>query len=175
VRSKDGDDLQVISASRGHFEAYAEPGRHRLDLFDAQVFRQSAASEDLLGAFDEFTLWLPSAIPESVGDKPKRMSNGELRASGTPEARAEAQWRMSTAVSALLLAFLAIPLSRTRPRHGRYAKVMLAVVIYAVYYNLIGVARTGVEQQATDSLWWAPALLLLIVIGGFLSGRWRQT
>ena len=48
---------------------------------------------------------------------------------------------------------------------------MLAVVIYAVYYNLLGVARTGVEQQATETLWWAPGLLLAIVIVSFLSGR----
>ena len=171
VRSMEGTDLQVISAEQGTFTAYARPAHHRLDLHDAQVFRQTGDDRDLLGYFGSFTLWLPIAIKETIGTKPKRMSNAELNTAGTPDAMAELQWRQSTAVSALLLALLAIPLSRTRPRSGRFARVMLAVVIYAVYYNLIGVARTGVEQQATATLWWAPGLLLGVVIIGLLSGR----
>ncbi|MEJ2088718.1 MAG: LptF/LptG family permease, partial [Gammaproteobacteria bacterium] len=102
------------------------------------------------------------------------LHNTELAAIDAPDAQAELQWRESTAVSALLLALLAVPLSRTQPRRGRYSKVMLAVVIYALYYNLLGVARTGVEQQATATLWWAPGLLLLVVITAFVTaGRTR--
>ena len=48
---------------------------------------------------------------------------------------------------------------------------MLAVVIYALYYNMLGVARTGVEQQATASLWWAPGLLAIIVFIAYFTGR----
>ncbi|MFV2089615.1 MAG: LPS export ABC transporter permease LptF [Pseudomonadales bacterium] len=171
VRTRVGEDTQVISATSGSFDAYARPDRHRLNLFDARVFRLGAEGRNLLGRFDEFTLWLPTAIPDPVGYKPKRMSTSELGRSPAPDARAELQWRQSTAISALLLALLAVPLSRTQPRRGRYSKVMLAVVIYALYYNLVGVARTGVEQQATASLWWAPGLLLGVVLIAFLAGR----
>jgi lipopolysaccharide export system permease protein len=174
VRTQDGDATEVISATTGSFEAYARPDAHRLDVYDAQVFRIGGSGYNLVARFDEFTLYLPTAIPESVGFKPKRMSNSALAASQSPDARAELQWRQSTAVSALLLALLAVPLSRTQPRRGRYSKVMLAVVIYALYYNLLGVARTSVEQQAFPYLWWAPALLLAVVIVAYLSaGRQR--
>jgi lipopolysaccharide export system permease protein len=171
VRTREGDNTQVISATSGSFGAFATNEKHRLDLFDARIFRVGAEGQNLVGHFDEFTLWLPTAIPDPVGYKPKRLRNSELRALDVPDAQAELQWRQSTAVSALLLALLAVPLSRTQPRRGRYSKLMLAVVIYAVYYNLLGVARTGVEQQATQTLWWAPGLLLAIVIVSFLSGR----
>jgi lipopolysaccharide export system permease protein len=171
VRTRQGQDTQIISAASGSFGAYATSEKHRLDLFDARVFRVGSGERNLVGHFDEFTLWLPTAIPEPVGYKPKRMSNRELAELDAPDARAELQWRQSTALSALLLALLAVPLSRTQPRRGRYSKLMLAVVIYALYYNLLGVARTGVEQQATATLWWAPALLLGIVIIAFLTGR----
>ena len=131
----------MISAATGSFEAYARPDKHRLKLFDAQMFRLGNQQRNLVGHFDEFTLWLPTVIPEPVGYKPKRMTNAELSAIPGPDARAELQWRQSTAVSALLLALLAVPLSRTQPRRGRYAKVMLAVVVYALYYNLLGIAQ----------------------------------
>jgi len=171
VRTREGDDTQVISATSGRFAAYATPEKHRLDLTDARIFRIVSGKNNLVGHFDAFTLWLPTAIPDPVGYRPKRMTNTELGASPAADAAAELQWRQSTAVSALLLALLAVPLSRTQPRRGRYSKIMLAVVIYALYYNLLGVARTGVEQQATSNLWWAPGLLAVIVIAAFLIGR----
>lgn len=174
VRTRDGETSQVISASSGHFEAYARPDSHRLDVFDAQIFRVGGGEYNVVANFNEFTLYLPTAIPDSVGFKPKRMDNAALRASASPDAQAELQWRQSTAVSALLLALLAVPLSRTQPRRGRYSKIMLAVVIYALYYNLLGVARTGVEQQASTYLWWAPGLLGFVVISAYLTaGRAR--
>jgi len=171
VRTREGTDTQVISATTGRFDAFATAEKHRLELNDARVFRVGSDGRNLVGRFDEFTLWLPTAIPDPVGYKPKRMTNAELRAVDAPDASAELQWRQSTAVSALLLAMLAVPLARTQPRGGRYSKVMFAVVVYALYYNMLGVARTGVEQQATANLWWAPGLLLIIVIGAFLTGR----
>ena len=174
VRTREADASQVISARSGAFKAFARPDAHRLDVYDAQVFRIGGGEYNLVGHFNEFTLYLPTAIPETVGFKPKSMSNTALMASASPDARAELQWRQSTAISALLLALLAVPLSRTQPRRGRYSKVMLAVVIYALYYNLLGVARTSVEQQASPSLWWAPGLLLLVVVTAYLSaGRTR--
>jgi lipopolysaccharide export system permease protein len=171
VRTREDGDIQVISATAGHFSAYASADRHRLELTNARVFRVGAEGRNLVGHFNVFTLWLPTAIPDPVGYKPKRMTTAELAASPAPDAQAELQWRQSTAVSALLLALLAVPLSRTQPRRGRYSKIMLAVVIYALYYNVLGVARTGVEQQATANLWWAPMLLAAVVVVAFLSGR----
>ncbi len=174
VRTRDGDATQVISASAGQFEAFARPDAHRLDVFDAQVFRIGTSGYDLVARFNEFTLYLPTAIPESVGFKPKRMTNQDLADSASSHAQAELQWRQSTAVSALLLALLAVPLSRTQPRRGRYSKIMLAVVIYALYYNLLGVARTSVEQEASPYLWWAPGLLLAVVVTAYLTAGRRS-
>ncbi|HEY5644936.1 MAG TPA: LPS export ABC transporter permease LptF [Pseudomonadales bacterium] len=171
VRTRDGNDIQVLTATSGNFEAYARPDAHRLDVYDARIFRVGEGESNLIGHFDDFTLWLPTVIPDPVGYKPKRMTNSELAASPAADAHAELQWRQSTAVSALLLALLAVPLSRTQPRRGRFSKVMLAVVVYALYYNMLGVARTGVEQQATASLWWAPGLLAIIVFIAYFTGR----
>jgi lipopolysaccharide export system permease protein len=49
-------------------------------------------------------------------------------------------------ITALLLALLGVPLSRTSHRQGKYDRVVLAIAIYAIYYNLVIVARTWVEQ-----------------------------
>ena len=76
-----------------------------------------------------------------------------LRLSDAPIDQAEYQWRLSTPVSTMLLALLAVPLGRSRPRQGRFARLTGAVVIYAVYFNLLGIGRTWVEQGSIDAMW----------------------
>jgi len=75
---------------------------------------------------------------------------------------AELQWRLSMPISALLLALLAVPLSRTAPRQGKYAKLFVAIFIYIIYSNLLGVSQTWVEQgvlPAMLGLWWVHVAL----------------
>ena len=96
----------------------------------------------------------------------------ELFGSPDPNERAELQWRLSTPVSTLLLALLAIPLSRSKPRAGRYGKLLLALGLYVLYFNLLGMARTWVEQQTLASIWWVPGLLAGITISALTP--WRR-
>lgn len=79
---------------------------------------------------------------------------------------AELQWRLSMPLSALLLAFLAVPLSRTGPRQGKYAKLFIAILIYVVYSNLLGMAQTWVEQGVVPGvvgMWWVHLLLVVMI------------
>ncbi|HEY2591255.1 MAG TPA: LPS export ABC transporter permease LptF [Steroidobacteraceae bacterium] len=94
---------------------------------------------------------------------------------------AEFQWRLSTSWSTLLLGLLGVPLSRTRPRAQRFAKIGLAVLIYGGYYLLYESARTWVQNGVIPpfpGLWWVPALLAVLLItatlGPSVRRRWRR-
>ena len=163
VRTRKGDDLQVITAANGVFEHLYKPTLHRLQLHDARVLRKVRDGTDLSAQFGTFTLWLSAVSPEPPGYKVKSAATIALSQSSDNVDRAEFQWRLSTPVSALLLVLAAIPLSRSRPRQGRYAKMLLAIVIYAVYFNLLDVSRSWVEQGSTSYIWWVPGLLVLVV------------
>lgn len=87
--------------------------------------------------------------------------------SGKRHEVAELQWRISMPVSAVLLALLAVFLSRTNPRQGRYAKFFLGILVYVIYSNLLGVAKTWVERGTVEpwpGMWWVHLLLLLVVL-----------
>lgn len=58
---------------------------------------------------------------------------------------AELQWRFSLPLSTLLLGLIAIPLSRVKPRHGRYTQLLPAILIYTLYINLLLVNRHWIE------------------------------
>jgi len=165
IRTRKADGLQVITAAKGVFTYFAKPMFHSLRLIDAQVFKKVKDGADLSAKFGSFTLWLPVQTPQEPGYKVKSASISTLERSPLPQERAEFQWRLSTPLSALLLALAAIPLSRSRPRQGRYAKILLALGIYAVYFNLLNVSRSWVEQGSSEFIWWVPGLLGLVVVG----------
>lgn len=96
-----------------------------------------------------------------------------------PKRAAEFQWRFSLAISVLLLALLAVPLSKVKPRQGRYLMLLPAILIYIVYINLLFISRHWVEQGVVPismGMWWVHgALLLLVMIVMFVSSRAYKT
>jgi len=96
-----------------------------------------------------------------------------LLASSDPEDRAELQWRLAMPISILLLGLLAVPLSKTSPRRGRFGGMILGIMIYLVYNNLLTVAKSSLgkgEVPEIVGMWWVHLLLL----GLLLLLHWRQ-
>jgi lipopolysaccharide export system permease protein len=86
----------------------------------------------------------------------------ELLKSRDPAARAELEWRLATPVSVLILSLLAVPLGRSSPREGKYARVGLGLLIYMIYANTLSLARVGVERDLLPlwlGTWWVHAML----------------
>lgn len=163
IRSGGAEDLQVITAASGELLHLARPEHHQLILKDANVYKRTGEGPDVFAELGSLSLWLPAGQPDPVGYKTKSSGTFELLESRDNDDRAELQWRTSTPFSALLLALLAIPLSRSRPRQGRYARILLAMIIYAIYFNMLDVSRTWVEQGSARYIWWAPGVLALLV------------
>jgi lipopolysaccharide export system permease protein len=100
----------------------------------------------------------------------------------TPANNAELQWRLSIPLSALLLAFLAVPLSRVSPRAGRFGKLFIAVVICIVYFNLLTISKRWISSGILSpwiGVWWVHILLFLLAACWLVkaSGRgdqWRS-
>ena len=59
---------------------------------------------------------------------------------------AELEWRLGLPLSALILTLLAIPLSFVNPRAGRSLNLVMALVIYMFYNNMISVTNSWVGQ-----------------------------
>jgi lipopolysaccharide export system permease protein len=78
-------------------------------------------------------------------------------------ARAEVQWRIAVIISAPLLAVLAFPLSYTAPRQGRYGKIGIAILIYAIYASVLASVRGMMERgdfPQLPGLWWIHLMVL---------------
>jgi lipopolysaccharide export system permease protein len=87
--------------------------------------------------------------------------------SKNPKNAAELQWRFAIPISALLLVFLAIPLSYAKPRQSRYSNVFPALLIYVVYMNLLFLTRDWISSKTISpsiGMWWVHGLLFSMII-----------
>jgi len=80
---------------------------------------------------------------------------------------AEVQWRISIPLAALLLALLAVPLSYTSPREGRFGKIVIAILIYIPYANLLVLTRKWIANGSMSpwiGLWPVHLAVLALVV-----------
>jgi lipopolysaccharide export system permease protein len=158
-------------------------GGSEIHLTDAHVYdivHESDGSDVVMNVKD-LVVQLTSPQVEPPGYSSVAASTAYLVSSASAPDIAEIQWRLSTFWSTLLLGMLGVPLSRSRPRQGKYAKIGIAILIYAGYYLLYESARTWVQNgviPAFPGLWWVPALLALVLmvawLGPGLGLTWRR-
>jgi lipopolysaccharide export system permease protein len=88
----------------------------------------------------------------------KNLQTPELLRLGEPRHMAELSWRIGLPVSALLLALLAIPLSFVNPRAGRSVNLIIAILVYMIYVNLLSVIQAYIAQSRVQ---FTPGILVL--------------
>ncbi len=70
----------------------------------------------------------------------------------TPVNLSEFAWRCGFPISATLLALLAMPLSFVNPRAGRSFGLVLALLVFVIYINMLGIVEAWIAQQKMGML-----------------------
>lgn len=86
----------------------------------------------------------------------------------------ELQWRLAIPLSTLLLALVAMMLSRTQPRQGHHRSILYGLLFYIVYLNglLMGRHWMKVGQiSVTWGLWWVHGLCLIAAFVASLANK----
>ncbi|MEP7085300.1 MAG: LPS export ABC transporter permease LptF [Betaproteobacteria bacterium] len=76
----------------------------------------------------------------------KSTPTAELSKRPGPQPVAEIFWRLALPVMSMLLTLMAIPLSYVNPRIGRSFNLMVAILVFAIYYNWISFAQSNLGQ-----------------------------
>lgn len=168
VKLESDHKTQIIHARQAYQITGAADSGPVITFIDAHVYEIAGTAEDndhIMSA-KKMILHLKQPHPEPLGYSSVASDSATLSASHAPEDVAELQWRLSTPLTTLLLGLLGVPLSRVKPRQGKYAKMGLAILIYSGYYLLCTTARTWVQKGVVGTfpgVWWAPALLVLVL------------
>lgn len=83
------------------------------------------------------------------------------------KAEAEFQWRISMPISVLILTLFAVPLSQVKPRQGRFAQLLPAIIVYIIYIDLLFLTQAWIEKGKISSalgMWWIHGLMFLSAV-----------
>lgn len=167
VQIRRPEALQVIVAQRLHQPPRKEGDPLVFQFEEGSQYRlDTGGSSDILSKVHELRITLAPPQLVLAGQRSKEQDTLTLAGSARPKDLAEFQWRLATPWATLLLAVLAVPLSRSRPRQGRFGKTLAAVTAFAVLYLVMSFARNLVQEGYVGpipGLWWP-----LVLVGAML-------
>lgn len=164
-------------------EAYQQPPvageRPQIHLYDGyiyQLMRSSMEGKDTIIRFEKLVYFTDkNTVSES---RRKATTTAALSESERPKDIAEFQWRLSRPVATILLALIAVPLSRVSLRQDKSTRTYLvAAGVSALYYVLSILAQNWVMRGIVGSMpgvWWLPGLMFLIVLFILFPRRGRR-
>ena len=183
VERERGDTLEVALAQRAT-HAYSEDGDLQvITLYDGERFEGIPGERRFrIVRFAENTIPVRLPALSSGAVEIESVPTRDLFKATSPVNVSELHWRIAFPLMALMLAGIAIPLARLRPRQGRYARIGYAVLIFFVYINLALAGRQAMARGAVPSwlgLWWVHVIVVLLasvilLLPGFLARRRYQ-
>ncbi|WP_370978031.1 LPS export ABC transporter permease LptF [Agaribacterium sp. ZY112] len=174
-----GDDVPtILMAESGETLVDVEKGRKYLLLKNGRryVGRPGDGNYEVV-AFEQYAQRLPD---QDFNVKAKKasdaMTTAALWRSDNAQAKAALHWRLSLPVLVMVIAIMAVPLSRTQPRKGRYGKLVPAILLYMIYLVAVNAAR-GMTEKANEPtvvvLWLVHAAFLALGLLMFFWPRLR--
>lgn len=162
------DRMAVITAASGERQGTEQdPGGGMLVLKDGWRYEGMPGKSDYrIVRFGEHGIVIQPAQIVSGGDYYDEYPTRTLVSVANPKAVSELQWRLSVPLSVLVLVLMAVPLARTSPRQGRYGKLLAAILVYVIYYNLGVLARAWLEKGTAPpqvGIWWVDLVFLVAV------------
>lgn len=165
ARNKKTPTRVVVFAEYGSPQQNQENNERYLVLTNGYRIQGVPGRADFqITSFEQYGQRLARPSPDrGRREKAGSLATGQLLASAAPAHRAALQWRLSVPILVLVVTLIAVPLSRTNPRQGRFVKIFPAVMIYILYLVSLNGARGMVEDNgalAGFGLWWVHVVFL---------------
>lgn len=176
-RRTDEGSIELVISQLGEMVESDDPDVRFLVLTDGRRYEGVPGTTDFrVIEFAEHGV--PYRLPslDMQEPRPRAMAFLDLMRSSEPEHIAEFQWRLGIPISTIILSILAVPLSRSQPRAGRYGRLAIGLLVFIIYLNMMSAAKAWIEQSVISpalGIWWvhgavlAFALLLLGMQNGY--------
>lgn len=159
-------DVRIIVSESARPVIDEASGRRFMLLENGYLYEGEPGHADyLVSQFDEQALLMPEpTVIEEIDDE-KSLPTLALMGSSNPDYVAQFQWRISVIILIPILTLIAVPLSKVNPRQGRFSKLVPAGVVYAIYYVMLQLGMTMLEDGVVPlflGLWWVHAIFLAL-------------
>ena len=174
VQTSEHGRVGVIVAQRGYIET-ARNGDRFIILQNGRRYEGTPGRLDY--RMVDFARYAIRIEPQEARRRPppsKAMGVLQLLAEHKPDQVAELHWRLALPLSVPIMGLFAVPLAFVNPRSGRSWNLIFAVLIYALYNNLLSIFQAWTAQGRIPmwvGLWPVHGVMIAMTLVLFL----RQT
>lgn len=172
VQSLQHKRLGIITASQGNRDTAANGDRFLVMQNGRRYEGKPNTPEFSTTEFERYAIRIEAAEFKQEPPSTSEKTSIELLKNRNSPSNAELQWRLAMPISAFILVLLAIPLSFVEPRSGRSMNVMMALMIYIIYNNLLSIVQAWLAQGKLSpliGLW--PVHLFFLLLTAYLFYR----
>ncbi|HLQ86753.1 MAG TPA: LPS export ABC transporter permease LptF [Salinisphaeraceae bacterium] len=167
--NREGELTQsVATAERALQRSEPATGAQLLVLQDGWRYEGLPGTADYrIVRFEEHGMRVLPDQDKSAVEDVKTKPTAALLGNAQPAAAAEFQARLAVPISILLLTLVGLPLGRVPPRAGRYGRIVSGVLLYAIYFNLVHLAKIWVQTEtipAALGIWVVHLGMLILAI-----------
>lgn len=178
IQQSRGKSTSIISATSGHQITDKQTGIRYLILENGYRYDgQPGEGNYVVTHFKQHGIRLTDQEMLSANRSYREITTLDLWKKWGNYQVAEIQSRFSTILLCLILAIIALPLSKTSARQGRYTKLGLALLIYVIYTNLLNASRVWIERGEIPyaiGLWWVHGTMFLLAVAFYIPPRYLK-
>ncbi|GGA23078.1 LPS export ABC transporter permease LptF [Dyella nitratireducens] len=169
--NKDGSlVMKMATGQHGNLYSNSDSSNRYLALYDGWQYEIPLGADNWRRMKYERNDSALSAIQSDDETDPiHNLDMSDLLRNTTPDARAEFAWRTVVPLMTLALLMLAMPLSKQTPREPRYGRMLIAVLGFFLYYNLLALCR----GQLAKGHWHHATPMWLLSLGLFAIAAWN--
>jgi lipopolysaccharide export system permease protein len=159
----------VLVAKSGHPYTDPKTGDKFIALHDGTLYEgePGEAGYRIL----EYSVYNLRILPKKLGEAPVPTAGLPtlmlLTQLADPSNRAEFHWRLGKTIALFVLALYAVVLAYTDVRRGRMSNLFVAIVVYFVYSNLLGIGQNMLQNGRVPALvgmWWVHIGMALVAL-----------
>ncbi|WP_313177759.1 LPS export ABC transporter permease LptF [Massilia sp.] len=174
VNTMQGAGNSIVVAKEGVIEPDGKGGQF-LVLKNGRRYQGVPGQADYQSMeFERYSMRVATKVPVLGTDVPlDAQPTAALLALDNQYTRSELLSRISSPIVCLVLVLLAIPLGFVNPRAGSSANLILALLIFFTYNNLVKMVEASVKKDKLDFAlaWWPLHLVVAVIVVALFAWR----
>jgi lipopolysaccharide export system permease protein len=162
-----GKERQLVAVAKQGFIQNTPDGEKQLILETGRRYEGTPGNTDFrITEFDKYTVKLEDKVIDPIINGPRTLPAWVLIQDLNKAHLGEILWRIGLPLMAFVFAIIAIPLSYMDPRRGRYTALIMAVLLYFTYSNLLKLMQAWVSTgKLSFSIGWWLLHVVIALIG----------
>jgi lipopolysaccharide export system permease protein len=162
-----GKERQLVAVAKEGFIQNLQTGEKQLILETGRRYEGTPGNTDFrITEFDKYTVKLEDKVVDPIINGPRTLPAWVLIQDLNKAHLGEILWRIGLPLMVFVFAIIAIPLSYMDPRRGRYTALIMAVLLYFTYSNLLKLMQAWVSTgKISFSIGWWLLHVVIALIG----------